>query len=118
MTNPSRLPSRSILNRLGQMRRLNLFRPRQIRNRARQLQHAMERPRAHAELIHRAAHQGFAGLVQLAIFAEMRGALRYAVRIEAIEQRPADALLIARDHRRRARAAVRGIAPIAAGAGI
>jgi hypothetical protein len=48
------------------MRRLNLLRAGQIGNGARQLQHPMERSRAHAQLIHRAAHQRFARVVQLA----------------------------------------------------
>ena len=34
----------------------------------------MKCPRAHPQLIHRAAHQGFAGVVQLAVFAEARWA--------------------------------------------
>ncbi len=65
------------------MRGLNLLHPRQIRNRPRQLQHTVKRPRAHAELIHRAAHHGFAGLVQLAICAEVRCASRIGVARQA-----------------------------------
>jgi hypothetical protein len=55
------------------MRGLNLLRPSEIRNRPRQFQYAMKSPRTHAELVHRAAHQRFAGVVQLAVFADVRG---------------------------------------------
>ncbi len=54
------------------MRRLNPFAPGQIRNCPRELQHPMEGPRAHAELIHRAAHERLARLVQLTVITDVR----------------------------------------------
>jgi hypothetical protein len=47
---------RPILYRLRQMRRANHLRTRQVRNRPRQLQHAVKRPRRELELAHGRAH--------------------------------------------------------------
>src|SRR3990172_4884717 len=68
------LPSGSILQRLGQMRRLNLLQPLQISSRPRQLEHAMKRPRAHVELLHRRAHERLARLAHFPVFANLRWA--------------------------------------------
>ena len=48
------------------MRWSNLFTPCQIRNRPRDLEHAMERPRAQLELLHGRAHQRLPRRIELA----------------------------------------------------
>ena len=55
----SLLSSWSVLNRLGQMRRSDLFTPRQVSNRPRDFEHTMKRPRAELELLasRRRAHE-------------------------------------------------------------
>ncbi len=63
----SHLPPRSILDRLGNVRRLNLLAAGQIRNRARQLEHAVISPRAQVQLLHTctcAASAGVAALIR------------------------------------------------------
>ena len=70
------------VNRLSQMRRLNLFCPRQICNRPRQLQHVVECPRTQAQLIHRDVHQRATRLIQLIEFADVcRGHTCTALRV-------------------------------------
>ncbi len=60
---------RPVLQGLRQMGGCDLFLPGQIRNRARQLEHPVIGPRRKLHLVHGGAHQGVAGLIELAEFA-------------------------------------------------
>ena len=65
---------RPVLQRLGQVRRLDSFAPRQVRNRARQLQYPVIPARRQVELPHRRSDQVFPRLVQLAELANFGNA--------------------------------------------
>jgi hypothetical protein len=159
------LPSWPVLDRLGQMRWGDFITVRQIGNRPRDLQDAMERPRRELQLLHRRPHERLTGRVEFAedahvgwrhvrvayYSAVVRGEsrvltlsrglhsrahhrrrlahtlagelfIRHArhldVDINAIQQRPADALLVARDHRRGTSTFLGGVTVIAARTGI
>ena len=65
------LSARPILDRLREVRRLDALTPRQVRDRPRQLQHPMIRPRAQVHLPHRRAQELAAGLVHRAVVAHL-----------------------------------------------
>ena len=64
-------PSWPILDRLRDVRRLDALAPRQIRDRPRQLEHPVIRPRAQVHLPHRRAQELPAGLVHRAVVAHL-----------------------------------------------
>ena len=65
------LSARPILDRLRDMRRLDAFAPCQVRDRPRQLEHAMIRPRAQVHLPHGRAEELAAGLVHRTVVAHL-----------------------------------------------
>ena len=62
---PLHLPSRPVLDRLGQVLGLDVRRPLQIRDRPRELEDPVKRPRTHAQLGHRRAQQRLPRAVQI-----------------------------------------------------
>ncbi len=66
--------ARAILQRLSQMRGRDIFSGREIADRARHFQHAVESAGRELQLLHGRAHQRGAGVVEAAVAAHVAGA--------------------------------------------
>jgi hypothetical protein len=64
-------PPRPVLDRLGQVRRPDVGRSRQVGDRAGQLEHAVVGPRREVQLAHRRLHQPLPGAVERAVRAHL-----------------------------------------------